>query len=124
MIYVATDGGVSSNPSGDVNGIFPFSNDSGERSAAFALLYNPAAEGRPAMLKNQVGAFQQNGAVDTTVNKASTSVENLTRAVVANYLAVHGRQGELSDVIGAANNPFSASELDEYLAFDQSIPKA
>jgi hypothetical protein len=121
MIYVVTDGGVSSNGGGEVNGIYAFANDSGERSAAFALLYDPAAETRPKMLKNQIGAFQQSGAVDTTANKISTSVENLTRAVVANYLAVHGRQGDLSDVIGATNNPFSSTELDDYIAFDRAI---
>ena len=119
MIYVYTDGGVSAGGGGAVGGILPFSSDSGERSAAFALVYKP--EGGRVEIRDgrrQIGAYKPGGSVDGTVNKISTSVEALTKAVVANYLALHGREGDLAKVVG--DNPFGG-ELDQYLAFAKII---
>lgn len=119
MIYVYTDGGVSAGGGGAVNGILPFSSDSGERSAAFALVYKPEG-GRVEMRdgRRQIGAYKAGGSVDGGVNKISTSVDALTKAVVANYLALHGREGDLAKVVG--DNPFGG-DLDAYLAFSKIV---
>jgi hypothetical protein len=126
MVYVYTDGGVSSGQNGAVNGIFPFSADSGERSAAFTLVYNPGDAGRTGIIrdaKRQIGAFKPGGSVDGAVNKISTSVENLSKAIVGNYLALHGMEDQLSTVLGSAPNPFSSTELEALVAFDQIVQK-
>lgn len=119
MIYVYTDGGVSASQAGAVNGIFPFANDSGERSAAFAMVYKPGG-GRVEIRdgRRQIGAYKPGGSVDGAANKISTSVPNLTKAVVANYLALHGKEADLAKVVG--DNPFGG-DLEQYLAFGKLV---
>jgi hypothetical protein len=120
MIYVYTDGGVSSNAGGSpTNGLLPFTSDSGERSSSFALLYKPGGA-RPAMRNNkhQIGAFQASGSVDTTASKIANTPELMTKAFIANYLAAHGREGDLAKVVG--DNPFGA-ELEKHLAFAKNV---
>lgn len=120
MIYVYTDGGVSSNAGGSpTNGLLPFTSDSGERGSTFALLYKPGGT-RPAMRNNkrQIGAFQASGSVDTTASKIANTPELVTKAFVANYLAAHGKEGDLAKVVG--DNPFGA-ELEKHLAFAKNI---
>ena len=57
MIHVYTDGGVSSG-NNEENGKFRWQSDSGARSAAFVLMYDP--NGRPAVKDNmnQIGAYK------------------------------------------------------------------
>ncbi len=116
MVYVFTDGGVTSNgtidSSANGRGKGIWQADSGQRSSAFALIYKK--DGKPQTLTRQIGAFKDNGGVDTTASKVAGSVENLTRAVVANYLALSGNEGQLAKVTGA--DPFGA-DLSKYLAF-------
>jgi hypothetical protein len=122
MIYVFTDGGVTSNGQADNSaagrGKGGWQADSGQRSAAFSLVYNKDPGKRPPLAKEgrrQIGAFKDTGGVDENANKISGSVVNLSRAVVANYLALHGLEGKLTEVTGA--NPFGADLASEYLAF-------
>ncbi len=118
MVYVYTDGGVSANAGGaaDANGLLAFTSDSGERSSTFALVYKPGAAGRPAMrgTKRQIGAFKAGGSVDGTAAKISNAPELTTKAFIANYLALTGREGDLAKIVG--DNPFG-SELEKHLAF-------
>lgn len=125
MIYVITDGGVSSPGNQELDGIYKFAADSGERSSSFALVYKATPPGqqasRPEIRDNrrQIGAFNDRGAVDlTAATKISDNAETLTRAFIANYLALHGREGDLAKVVG--NDPFGA-ELNQYLAFGKLI---
>lgn len=119
MVYVFTDGGVSSGAAGAVNGILPFASDSGQRSAALTFVYKPGGA-RPEIRdgRRQIGSFSAAGAVDTASSIIGGSVENLTKAVVANYLALHGKEGDLAKVVG--DNPFGA-DLDKYLAFGKVV---
>ncbi len=119
MIYVFTDGGVSARAAGAVNGIFPFVSDSGVRSAALALVYKPGGA-RPEIRdgRRQIGSYSAAGAVDMASSVISGSVENLSKCIVANYLALHGKEGDLAKVVG--NNPFGAA-LDSYLAFGKIV---
>ena len=118
MIYVFTDGGVVANNGVDNStggrGKNNWAGDSGERSGAFTLVYRHA--GKPEIRNNQrqIGAYKDSGAVDREASKISASAETLTKTVVANYLALHGKEGELAKVVG--DNPFGA-ELDKYLGF-------
>jgi hypothetical protein len=119
MVYVFTDGGVSARAAGDVNGIFPFVSDSGQRSAALAFVYKPGGA-RPEIRdgQRQIGSYSAAGAVDTAASIIGGSVENLSKCIVANYLALHGKEGDLAKVVG--DNPFGA-DLGKYLAFNKVV---
>ncbi len=120
MIYVFSDGGVAS--SGAIDGSAggrgkgSWTSDSSIRSSSFALVYK--ADGRPEMRKSgrQIGHFKDAASVDETATKISNNVDSLAKAVVANYLALHGREGDLAKVVGT--DPFG-SDLDQYLAFSK-----
>ncbi len=123
MIYVFTDGGVTSNGQADASaagrGKGGWQADSGQRSASFTLVYNKdgtrvklAKDGR-----RQVGAFLDAGGVDQSVNKISNSVDALARAVTANYLALQGAESKFAQVVGT--DPFGADLATEYLAFQK-----
>ena len=66
--------------------------------------------------KRQVGYFQANGAVNPNAMLTSNSVTNTAKAMVANYLALHGLEGRLEQVV--SDDPFRL-QLDKYLMFDK-----
>lgn len=88
--------------------------DSGTRSIAFMLVYG--ANGKPEIRNEgrQVGSFNQAGGVERGFNLITNSPENLTKAVIANYLALHGKEKDLDKYV--ATNPFG-KDLDKYLVF-------
>jgi hypothetical protein len=117
VVYVLTDGGVGTNGAPDpTNGRPVWTGDNGERSSTLMLVYKK--DGRPAMRSNrrQVGYFQANGAVNPTAMLTSNSVVNTSKAMVANYLALHGLEGKLEQVV--SDDPFRL-QLDNYLMFDK-----
>lgn len=118
MIYVYTDGGVSADGGATTDGFFRFNSDAGQCGATFSLVYKPAATkdqiNRDA--RRQIGAFQGGGSVDTAASPIGTNVQNLTKAFVLNYLALHGRESELAKVVG--DNPFgSGDDFAKHIAF-------
>ena len=120
MIYVFTDGGVvasgSIDNSANGRGKFGWAGDSGQRSAAYTLVYKKDGKVEIRDNRRQIGAFKDSGTVDEASSKISGSVDNLSKAIVANYLALHGREGELAQIVG--QEPFGA-ELEKYLAFNK-----
>lgn len=123
MLYVFTDGGVASNgtldntTAGRGKGIW--TGDSGERSAAFILVYR-AGNGRPSLRNTlrQVGYYRDSGqAVDANSSLVARDVEKLSMAVVLNYMALDGSEGQFSNVVLGAN-PF-AGAMDKYLLFNK-----
>lgn len=121
VIYVLTDGGVSATQTPDNSvgggGKFGWAGDSGQRSATFMMVYKK--DGRPFIRtanKRQIGYYKTNGAVEGSAGLTSNSVVNTSKAMVANYLALHGQEGKLEEIIG--DNPFN-STLDRYLVFDK-----
>lgn len=122
VIIVLTDGGVSANPTVDNSaggrGKFIWSGDSGQRSSAFMMVYKK--DGRPQIRtadKRQIGYFRAStGSVENSAMLTSNSVVNLSKALVANYLALHGKEGQLEAVVG--DDPFR-SNLDKYLVFNK-----
>lgn len=124
MIYVFTDGGISSNmnTTDPNNGKFEFTNDDGQRAATFSLLYKHQG-GRPSLLHTgnsfnthtrQLGWFKPNTAVERSANGVSNNVVNLAKAVTLNYLALHGDESTIEDVVG--DNPFGAN-LANYIIY-------
>lgn len=121
VIYVLTDGGVSTRPetddTPDGRGKFIWSGDSSVRSSSFMMVYRH--DGRIQLRtpeRRQIGSFLQNGSVDREASLVSNNVTNLVKAVVANYLALHGEEGRLASVVG--DNPFGNS-LEDYLLFQR-----
>ncbi len=125
MVYVFTDGGISSNKSmvdENAGGKYKFTNDDGQRAATFMLNYQHQG-GRPTLrhgtsgsntAKRQVGHVKADSNVEKSANVISNNVTNLAKAVVANYLARHGEEGRLEEIVG--DNPFG-SNLNDYLIF-------
>ncbi len=108
MIYVCSDGSVSSNGGTAFGG--DFSNDSGSRGMAYILAFNPVA--RPKMkddiFKHQIGWYTAGqGATDQSV--VGTPVKAAV-AVLANYLAL-AKQSQKLDAI--APGVFTRADLDE-----------
>ncbi len=125
MIYIFTDGGLSSDPSQQDNvtiantGITNIAKprwvgDNGTKSSAILLVYRHA--GFAKARKHQIGSYNPNAAVDAGATLISNNVENLSKAVVANYLSLYGKEGMLQTVVG--DNPFGTN-LSQYLAFSK-----
>lgn len=117
VIYVLTDGGVAAGQATDSTGKFIWAGDSGQRSATFMMVYKK--DGRPFIRtanKRQIGHYKINGAVEGSAGLTSNSVVNTSKAMVANYLALHGMEGKLEEIIG--DDPFRTA-LDRYLVFDK-----
>lgn len=121
LIYVYTDGGVAAGGTIDNSaagrGKIVWTGDSSQRSSSFMLLYRNAGKAtlRTAN-KRQIGSFKDNGSVDTTATLTSNSVTNLSKALVANYLSLNGKESMLADVVG--DNPFG-SNLNNFLFFNK-----
>ena len=118
MIYVFTDGGVTAAGAPDATtGKGVYNSDAGQTSSSFVIVHKAGA--KPALRRansRQVGSFTDAGGVDARFNLISNSVENLSKAVVANYMALLGNESKLATVVG--DNPFGA-DLEKYLVFSK-----
>lgn len=117
VMFFITDGGVSSGTAADNSAIgrgqFAFQADSGTQSAQFMLVYNPKGKPESTGIR-QIGAYTNGaGAVDQTT-LVGNSIPNLTKAMLLNYMALHGKEGEFENT--AKGNPFGA-ELQKYVGF-------
>ena len=117
MIHVHTDGGVDAgNTTQNVNGVdkYIWTGDSGTRSAAFVLVYDPA--GRPSLAFQQMGAYNVTGSVNpnpTQHAKISRNARAQATAVVANWLAWQGKEKDLESFMPA--DSLERSEIPDYL---------
>ena len=97
MIYVFSDGSLSSNGMIDnsVNGRGKgvWTGDNQATASSFFLVYRPG--GRPAAIRNQIGAYSGDGSVVTSSHPGANAVNLLVEEVILNYLALHGREGEM-----------------------------
>lgn len=119
-IHLFTDGGVAADAGGlteaqDIPGIgtvakVKFVGDSGTRSSAVLLFYKHNHDGSSMVREDadgprrQVGNFKKNGGVELTT-LVGNSTENLWKAVILNYLAAQGREGEFEDLFGRGSLP-------------------
>jgi hypothetical protein len=107
MIYVFSDGSVSSNGQIDTSvegrdkGIWKGDNS----SAAASLILVYSKDGRMPTVggKNQIGIYRTSGSVETSHGGNSAQISNapdlLAEAVVLNYLALHNRVGDYASVM-------------------------
>ena len=127
MLYVFSDGSVSSNGSvdnsADGRGKGVWTGDNQSTAASFFLVFNPA--GQPTLTggttdeqlaHQQIGYFTADGAVDNGSSPAANNVNQLVLTVALNYLALHGEQGQFSSLFGTSLG--NAAMLDSLTAFN------
>jgi hypothetical protein len=124
MIYVFSDGSVASNgqvdnsAQGGGKGIWKGDNSS--TAASLILVYG--RDGRPPLRNgnHQIGVFRDSGSVETgaaagPATQISNSPESLAEAIVLNYLALHGREGE--HPMAMNGSPGLSGNLDALMGF-------
>jgi len=105
MLYVFSDGSLSADGvvdnSADGRGKFDWSSDNQQTAASFFLVYNPqgrsalyTGDNRPPEQHQQIGYFRRDASVETASTPAANNVNLLVEAVVLNYMALHGEQGQ------------------------------
>lgn len=105
MMYVFSDGSLSSNGtidnSGDGRGKGEWSSDNSSTAAGFFLVYRPGGI-RPQLLgatlaeqalHQQIGAMDAGGSVMRAATPAANNVNQLANTIILNYMALHGEQG-------------------------------
>jgi len=112
MIYLFSDGSVSSDGQADAgaNGKGIWRSDNSSTASAVLLVYRKSGKPdlRPAVATSrQVGYFRSSGAVETGTNSVANNPEALAQLVVLNYMALHGEEGNFSSLF-----PNSAIQTD------------
>ncbi len=105
MMYVFSDGSLSSNGtidnSGDGRGKGEWTSDNSSTAAGFFLVYRPGGTrpqllgGSPdqELLHQQIGAMDAGGSVIRAATPAANNVNQLANTIILNYMALHGEQG-------------------------------
>lgn len=102
MIYVLTDGSLSSNSTIDNStagrGKLCWQGDNESVASTFFLVYSPKGRPQPrnGAASQQIGYFTSGGAVVTTATPASNSVVQVAETVILNYLGLQGLDGQFS----------------------------
>ncbi len=124
MLYVFSDGSVSSNGnvdnSVDGRGKGVWTGDNQSTAAAFFLVYNPG--GVPTLinddvLRQQIGSYSADGSVNNASSPAANNVNLLVQTIALNYLALHGEQGQFSSLFGTSLG--NSAMLDSLTVFNQ-----
>jgi hypothetical protein len=125
MLYVFSDGSLSSNGMLDnsINGRGKgvWTGDNQATAASFFLVFNPTA--RPALTAptmNQIGYYSGDGSVVTSSHPGANAVNLLVELVVMNYMALHGQQGQFTNLFptqGLGGN----AQRDALTAFGQIV---
>lgn len=133
MLYVFSDGSLSSNGAVDMStdgrGKGQWTGDNQQVAASFFLVYNPPSNGgRPVLLTSgtggaarhqQLGYFSANGDVVTSSSPAANNVNLLVQTVLLNYMALHGQAGNFNAAFGSALGAGGA--LDAMIAFNPIV---
>lgn len=102
MLYVFSDGSLSSNGSEDpANGKLVWTGDNSSTACSFFLVYNPPRLSSTLELytgdalgdaaHQQLGWFRTGASVETNATPAANNVNLLVETVVMNYMALHGQ---------------------------------
>jgi hypothetical protein len=126
MVYVFSDGAVSSNGNADANagGKPVWTSDNGTCAASFFLVFNPA--GRPQLANNtgvtprQLGYYRATGSIETAATPFSNNVTQLAEAVILNYLALNNQIGKFSQIL-PTQGLGAASTWDNYIMFNPIV---
>ncbi len=127
MMYVCSDGSVFSNgmidESENGRGKGVWTGDNSSTAGSFFLVYNPngtptllGANAEQQALHQQIGFMRSDGSVETNATPAANNVNLLVETIILNYLALHGEQGRMPEVVprhGLGN----ASSMDALTAF-------
>lgn len=127
MMYVYSDGSLSSNGaidnSVDGRGKGEWVSDNQQTAATWFMVYNPAGPaqllgGTPEeqALHQQLGYMRSNGNVETAATPVANNVNQLAQAVVLNYMALHGEQGNFGSLF-PGNGLGNATLQDSLTAF-------
>ena len=129
MLYVFSDGSVSSNgttdDSNDGRGKGVWTGDNGSTAASFFLVYNP--NGRATLMgatpesqaqHQQLGYMTSDGSVVTSSSPAANNVNLLVETVILNYMALHNQQADFDTTF---SNHGLGSNLDTYTAFEPIV---
>jgi len=131
MIYVFSDGSVSSNGSVEmVNGVGKgvWSGDDSSTATSFFLVFDPA--GAPTLMDTvgdsfrhqQIGWMRPDASVDTDSSPAANNVNLNVEMIILNYMALHGQQNLFAEVGFFPNHGLgSAGNRDRLVAF-QPLP--
>lgn len=130
MLYVFSDGSLSSNGMVDPNplgrGKNNWDSDNQSTGAAFFLVYNPNTPPK-VLAGQQLGWMRTDGTVETAGSPGANSVTQLVDMVVLNYLALHGTQSLDTRLAAALNRPAASilggniTNWDDYIAFDKIV---
>jgi len=136
MLYVFSDGSVSSNGAIDNTaeggGKGEWTSDNSSTAGAFFLVYNPPRLGGKPVLRGatladqmqhqQIGYMTADGSVQRAATPMANNVNLLVNSVILNYMALH-------DEIGAFNSIYQSlgishglgSDLNSYIAFENIV---
>ncbi len=138
MIYVYSDGSVSSNGRIDTTAEGrdkpEWTGDNSSTACSFILVYNPTGvplypNGLPAELHRQIGWFTSGGSVVTTSSSAANNVNALAHAAILNYMALNGdvtpsNYGAFTSLFTNSNGvpTHGISNFDSMIAFGDITP--
>jgi hypothetical protein len=131
MLYVFTDGSLSSNgvidDSVQGRGKGEWTSDNQDTAASFILVYNPAGRPQlftgddiPALRHQQIGYFTANGDVQRSSTPGANNVNLLVQMVLLNYMALHGEQS-LFDQRFPGHGLGNSTNLDRLTAFNPIV---
>ncbi|MDH3266272.1 MAG: general secretion pathway protein GspF [Gammaproteobacteria bacterium] len=112
MMYVFSDGSLSSNGAIDTTAAGrdkgEWSSDNSSTAGAFFLVYNPGRiptivglTPEEQAIHQQIGYMDAGGSVQRAATPAANNVNALVNTVLLNYMALHGEQGQFSNVFPA-----------------------
>ncbi len=124
MMYVFSDGSVSSNGALDTTGAGrgkgEWVSDNSSTAGAFFLVYNPGrrptiigATAAEQAIHQQLGYMSSDGSVQRAATPAANNVNLLVNTVLLNYMALHGEQNEFANVF--LNHGLGNSTMQESL---------
>ncbi|NRB39114.1 MAG: general secretion pathway protein GspF [Pseudomonadales bacterium] len=130
MLYVFSDGSVSSNGMADESmegrGKGQWTGDNQSTAAAFMLVYSP--KGKPELMggtddeklrHQQIGFMDANASVITSATPAANNVNLLVETVALNYMALNGEIGQFKDTF--PNHGLGSEALRDSLVAFESI---
>jgi len=121
MIYLFSDGSVFSDGEADngSNGKFVWRGDNSGSGVSVMLIYRKSGKPdlrTPFATTRQIGHYRPGGDVETSVNSVANNPEALTHAVILNYMALHGEEGNYASLF--PGSPIQA-DMANLLAFTQ-----
>ena len=125
MLYVFSDGSLSSNGMVDnsVNGRGKgvWTGDNQATAASFFMVFNPGSRAPlTGATMNQIGAYSADGSVVTSSHPGANAVNLLVELVILNYMALHGQQGQFTNLF-PAQGLGGNSQRDALTAFGQIV---